>query len=288
MYKIINFLILITFFVWIYFIGILELPETLGFGLGFVILGIFILCISFYKRLPITLLILASLTILGVIGFNHFLYYIIFHNLSFILLELMLTFTLGFFIFCFVGICLYPIHDLVYKFENMKRLSFLYPYFSLYSLIFFYFINFRLGEVLPTDYYFSFIILGWLIIAWGFISCLTRRVSDEELVQVILKEQEFKVIPIKKQIFIGYGIFILLCSFFECFRKLWWIWLEFLLLFFLMSMSAWKIWKPVFEKSDYNFQEISQEPKIPDFSQKKYALIPWILLMTYSMAILFF
>ncbi|MDI6735074.1 MAG: hypothetical protein QME42_02580 [bacterium] len=62
-----------------------------------------------------------------------------------------------------------------------------------------------------------------------------------------INECKIEKFNIKRQIFLGFIIFLGICTFFEAFRGLWWVWFWTAILLILIFASLWKVWKHVLD-----------------------------------------
>ncbi len=79
-----------------------------------------------------------------------------------------------------------------------------------------------------------------LIASWLLILILTRRRKNDLELAKCMSNKGFAQFNIKKPIFIGFGIFLVICTLFEAFRGLWWVWFGTAIWLILMFASLWK------------------------------------------------
>jgi MFS family permease len=96
------------------------------------------------------------------------------------------------------------------------------------------------STVFQETFYVSTGIIIWLIGSWLLILFITRRRKNDLVLAKCMSNKGFAQFNIKKPLFIGFGIFLVICTLFEAFRGLWWVWFGTAIWLILMFASLWK------------------------------------------------
>ena len=99
--------------------------------------------------------------------------------------------------------------------------------------------------------------LFWMVVAFIVTTISLKTINKHYVLYLISKKQRFKIPKIRRYFAIGAVVFFLFGTAIEMARGLWIIWVESYLLFILIIIASWQIWKYFFEDYRLNSKKVN-------------------------------
>lgn len=253
---------------WLWRQGLFKELRTGGFGIGG---EVFIVFFTFFllrkKSAPLFISLLYGVFALVCFSYLAYLDLVEDINTSFegIIMNAGFIFTLILFLFSILLFTLYPIRkgaekgDKVCDYQQRVFIycagggcALYYPFTFLWLGVidFIRYVKtdnpYSSTEFLVQNTPFTYGLLISQLICWILIYIFTRRTNEKELIKWI-KERKLGEFNVKKKVIIGFIVLLGICTFFESFRGLWWVWFWTAILLILIFASLWKVWRHVLD-----------------------------------------